>query len=212
MTRSVPDADRPGPVRRQMGPRAAFRHSARESATTRVGTANNRAEGPQDRLGRRTSVPRSTSSLATLRLGRRLRARHRELHERRRHGSRAKRRGDSVAAAGDRLRPRAKRRGREAVRDDVPMSTSTGRSSGLRRSATASTRSTIPISKTATAFHKGQYASVNLLWHPPSGVFTGGELLWGKRTDNDGNTGTDLRFQYSFHWDFSSKNIWSLFD
>ena len=64
----------------------------------------------------------------------------------------------------------------------------------------------------ASAFHKGQYASVNLLWHPASGVFTGGELLWGKRTDNDGKTGKDLRFQYSFHWDFSSKNLWSLFD
>jgi hypothetical protein len=62
------------------------------------------------------------------------------------------------------------------------------------------------------AFHKGQYASVNLLWHPASNIFTGGELLWGKRTDNDGNSGKDLRFQYSFHWDFSSKNLWSLFD
>jgi DcaP outer membrane protein len=59
-----------------------------------------------------------------------------------------------------------------------------------------------------TAFHKGQYASVNLLWHPNDRMFTGGELLWGKRTDNDGNSGHDWRFQYSFHWDFSSKNIW----
>jgi|KBSMisStandDraft_5_1062788.scaffolds.fasta_scaffold68539_2 hypothetical protein len=66
--------------------------------------------------------------------------------------------------------------------------------------------------QTDTAFHKGQYASVNLLWHPADKVFTGGELLWGKRTDNDGNTGKDLRFQYSFHWDFSSKNLWSLFE
>ena len=66
--------------------------------------------------------------------------------------------------------------------------------------------------QTETAFHKGQYASLNLLWHPASNVYTGGELLWGKRTDNDGNTGTDTRFQYSFHWDFSSKNIWSLFE
>ena len=66
--------------------------------------------------------------------------------------------------------------------------------------------------QTPTAFHRGQYASANLLWHPAAGVFTGGELLWGKRTDNDGNTGTDLRFQYSFHWDFSSKNIWRLLD
>ena len=66
--------------------------------------------------------------------------------------------------------------------------------------------------QTTTAFHKGQYASVNLLWHPESNVFTGGELLWGKRTDNDGNTGKDVRFQYSFHWDFSSKNIWDLLE
>ena len=63
-----------------------------------------------------------------------------------------------------------------------------------------------------TAFHKGQYASVNLLWHPADSVFTGGELLWGKRTDNDGNSGKDIRFQYTFHWDFSSKNIWDILD
>jgi hypothetical protein len=62
-----------------------------------------------------------------------------------------------------------------------------------------------------TAFKKGQYASVNLLWHPADNVFTGGEFLWGKRTDADGNSGTDARFQYSFHWDFSSKNIWNVF-
>ncbi|MFL6775786.1 MAG: DcaP family trimeric outer membrane transporter [Sphingomicrobium sp.] len=63
-----------------------------------------------------------------------------------------------------------------------------------------------------TAFHKGQYASVNLLWHPADNVFTGGELLWGKRTDNDGNSGKDIRFQGTFHWDFSSKNIWGMFE
>lgn len=63
-----------------------------------------------------------------------------------------------------------------------------------------------------TAFRKGQYASVNLLWHPADNVFTGGELLWGKRTDNDGESGSDVRFQYSFHWDFSSNNIWDLVD
>jgi len=33
------------------------------------------------------------------------------------------------------------------------------------------------------------------------------ELQWGKRTDKDGNKGHDLRVQYSFHWDFSSKNL-----
>jgi hypothetical protein len=66
--------------------------------------------------------------------------------------------------------------------------------------------------QTETAFHKGQYASVNLLWHPASNLYTGAELLWGKRNDNNGRSGTDTRVQYSFHWDFSSKNIWSLFE
>jgi len=45
----------------------------------------------------------------------------------------------------------------------------------------------------------------NLRWHPDSNAFTGGELLWGKRTDNDGESSKDLRFQYSFHRGFSSK-------
>jgi hypothetical protein len=66
--------------------------------------------------------------------------------------------------------------------------------------------------QSATAFEKGQYASVNLLWHPADNIFTGPELLWGKRTDNDGNSGKDLRVQYSFHWDFSSKNLWGLLE
>jgi hypothetical protein len=63
-----------------------------------------------------------------------------------------------------------------------------------------------------SAFHRGQYASVNLLWHPYDKIFTGAELLWGKRTDNSGDSGKDVRLQYSFHWDFSSKNLWGLLD
>jgi len=51
---------------------------------------------------------------------------------------------------------------------------------------------------------------VNLLWHPADNAFTGGEVLWGKRTDNNGDKGHDLRLQYSFKWSFSSKNIWDL--
>ena len=66
--------------------------------------------------------------------------------------------------------------------------------------------------QTDTAFHRGQYASVNLLWHAASNFFTGAELLWGKKTDNAGKSGKDLRLQYSAHWDFSSKNIWDLLD
>ena len=63
-----------------------------------------------------------------------------------------------------------------------------------------------------TAFRKGEYASVNLLWTPEAPIMTGAELLWGKRTDNDGETGTDTRLQYTFKWSFSSKNIWDVLD
>jgi hypothetical protein len=55
------------------------------------------------------------------------------------------------------------------------------------------------------AFHKGQYASINLLWYPAKRVMIGGELLWGERTDNDGTTGTDGRFQFSIKYDFDAK-------
>src|SRR5215213_310205 len=58
------------------------------------------------------------------------------------------------------------------------------------------------------AFHSGHYALANLLWTPAEPVMTGLELQWGKRTDNDGNQGSDFRIQYSFKWSFSSKNIW----
>jgi hypothetical protein len=54
-----------------------------------------------------------------------------------------------------------------------------------------------------TAFHEGQYASINLLWTPTKNILIGGELLWGKRTDFDGVTGDDVRFQFSvkYSWD-----------
>ena len=60
----------------------------------------------------------------------------------------------------------------------------------------------------ATAFHKGSYASGNLLWMPADRILAGVELLWGKREDNDGNSGTDLRLQSTFKFSFSSKDIW----
>ena len=62
------------------------------------------------------------------------------------------------------------------------------------------------------AFHKGEYASANLLWTPIPDVLTGAEIIWGKRTDNDGETGSDVRLQFSFKWSFSSKNIWDYFE
>ena len=60
----------------------------------------------------------------------------------------------------------------------------------------------------ATAFHKGEYASANLLWSPEPRILTGLELLWGQRTDNDGDKGDDLRAQFSFKVSFSSNDIW----
>jgi hypothetical protein len=58
-----------------------------------------------------------------------------------------------------------------------------------------------------SAFQRGEYASANLLWTPAERLLTGVELLWGKRTDNDGDTGDDLRAQFTFKLSFSSKDI-----
>jgi hypothetical protein len=63
-----------------------------------------------------------------------------------------------------------------------------------------------------TAFHRGDYASANLLWAPFSQVLMGAEVLWGKRTDNDGNKGSDFRMQGTFKWSFSSDSLWGLLD
>jgi hypothetical protein len=59
-----------------------------------------------------------------------------------------------------------------------------------------------------SAFHKGSYASGNLLWMPADRILAGVELLWGKREDNDGDEGTDFRMQSTFKFSFSSKDIW----
>jgi hypothetical protein len=52
------------------------------------------------------------------------------------------------------------------------------------------------------AFHKGSYASVNLLYYPAKNVLTGAEFLWGKREDKNGNTGDDNRLQFSVQYKF----------
>jgi hypothetical protein len=57
------------------------------------------------------------------------------------------------------------------------------------------------------AFYRGQYASANLLYYPTKNVMIGGEALWGQRKDNDGDTGDDFRTQITFHYSFSSKDI-----
>ena len=56
-----------------------------------------------------------------------------------------------------------------------------------------------------TAFHKGEYASVNLLAYPAEKVLIGVELMWGKRTNNEGITGDDVRFQFSAKYNFGTK-------
>jgi DcaP outer membrane protein len=56
-----------------------------------------------------------------------------------------------------------------------------------------------------SAFHKGQYASVNLLAYPADKVMVGVEVMWGKRTNNDGTTGDDVRFQFSAKYNFGTK-------
>ena len=59
--------------------------------------------------------------------------------------------------------------------------------------------------QTATTFHKGEYASVNLLMYPASKVMVGVELMYGKLTNNDGSSGNDIRFQFSAKYDFGAK-------
>jgi hypothetical protein len=52
------------------------------------------------------------------------------------------------------------------------------------------------------AFHKGEYASVNLLAYPADKVMIGGELLYGKLYNNGGTSGNDVRFQFSVQYKF----------
>jgi hypothetical protein len=55
------------------------------------------------------------------------------------------------------------------------------------------------------SFHKGQYASANLLWYPGDNLMVGGELMWGERENNDGASDDDLRFQFSVKYNFDTK-------
>jgi hypothetical protein len=59
----------------------------------------------------------------------------------------------------------------------------------------------------SNAFEKGEYVSANLLHYPAKNVLVGSELLWGKRTDNDGDAGEDVRVQVTFKYNFSSKDF-----
>ncbi len=57
----------------------------------------------------------------------------------------------------------------------------------------------------AIAFHRGDYASINLLAYPADNVMFGAELMWGRRMDNDGVTGHDYRLQVSAKYNFGVK-------
>lgn len=56
--------------------------------------------------------------------------------------------------------------------------------------------------QSGSSFHRGHYASANLLYYPFKNVMTGMELLWGKRENNDGESGDDTRLQFSAKYSF----------
>ena len=54
-----------------------------------------------------------------------------------------------------------------------------------------------------SAFKRGQYALVNLLYYPIANVFLGPEIQWGKRENfRDGFTSDDVRIQFSAKYSF----------
>ena len=55
------------------------------------------------------------------------------------------------------------------------------------------------------SYNKGDYASTNLLYYPADNLMFGAELLWGKRTNNDGASDDDVRFQFSAKYSFGTK-------
>jgi hypothetical protein len=59
------------------------------------------------------------------------------------------------------------------------------------------------VLQSASAFHRGQYALVNLLHYPAENVMVGGELQWGRRKNfADGFRVNDYRIQFSFRYSF----------
>jgi hypothetical protein len=57
---------------------------------------------------------------------------------------------------------------------------------------------------TAASFHQGDYALVNLLYHPLKQVTTGGEFQFGRRVNfADGFSVNDYKLQFSFRYDWS---------
>jgi DcaP outer membrane protein len=55
------------------------------------------------------------------------------------------------------------------------------------------------------AFHKGEYASTNLLYYPADNLMFGAEVLWGRRTNNDGASDDDFRVQFTAKYTFGTR-------
>jgi hypothetical protein len=60
--------------------------------------------------------------------------------------------------------------------------------------------------ETPSAFHRGRYASGNILFYPVDNVMIGSELIWGRR-DNwlDGFHSDDVHLQFSFKYNFKKE-------
>ena len=63
-------------------------------------------------------------------------------------------------------------------------------------------RQTNTAGQLTNAFHKGSYASVNLLYSPLKNLTTGAEFLWGRLENKDGASGDDRRIQFSTKFTF----------
>jgi len=60
--------------------------------------------------------------------------------------------------------------------------------------------------ETASDFHRGEYALINLLHYPAKNVMIGGEFQWGHRDNfNDGFEVSDRRIQFGFRYNFDFK-------
>ena len=55
------------------------------------------------------------------------------------------------------------------------------------------------------AFNKGEYASANLVCYPADNLTFGAEVLWGRRTDNDGASDDDVRLQFTAKFTFGTR-------
>jgi len=55
----------------------------------------------------------------------------------------------------------------------------------------------------AEAFRVGEYASLNLIYLMKANALIGSELLWGRRWNQSGARGSDIRAQVSVRYHFS---------